>query len=166
MTLNWGILSAGKISHDFVNALETLNKDDHQVVAIAARDLNRAEDFAKRFNIPTAYGSYLELAKDASVEIVYIGVANKQHLEASILMLKHGKHVLCEKPLCINGKQSKQLIAYAEEKRLFLMEAIWSRCFPSYQYIREQIDSGSLGPIESVELDFGFANLGNVDSIV
>lgn len=62
MALKWGILSAGKISHDFVNALQTLNKHDHEVVAVAARDLNRAEDFAERFDIPKAYSSYLELA--------------------------------------------------------------------------------------------------------
>lgn len=53
MPLKWGILSAGKISHDFVNAMGTLDTNDHQVVAVAARDLNRAKDFAKRFAIPT-----------------------------------------------------------------------------------------------------------------
>lgn len=84
----------------------------------------------------------------------------------SILMLKHEKNILCEKPLCMNGKQAKKLIAFAREKKLFLMEAIWSRCFPSYEYIRGQIESGKLGTIESVEIDFGFSNLANHDPIV
>lgn len=166
MALKWGILSAGKISHDFVNALQTLNKADHQVVAVAARDLSRAEDFGKRFDIPQAYSSYLELAKDPSIEVVYVGVTNKQHYDTCILMLQHGKHVLCEKPLCMNEKQAQKLIEFAKEKKLFLMEAIWSRCFPSYQYIRAQIDSGKLGTIQSVEIDFGFANLAALDTLV
>lgn len=136
------------------------------MVAVAARDLSRAEEFAKRFDIPLAYSSYLELAEDPNIEVVYVGATNKQHYEVSILMLKHGKHVLCEKPLCMNEKQTKQLIAFAKEKKLFLMEAIWSRCFPSYQYIRAQIDGGKLGAIQSVEIDFGFANLANHDPIV
>lgn len=74
MVLKWGVASAGKISHDFVNAIGTLNKDDHHVVAVAARDISRAEEFAKRFDIPKAYGSYSGLAKDSDVEVVYIGM--------------------------------------------------------------------------------------------
>lgn len=165
MALKWAIYSVGRISNDFVNAMQTLNQNDHQIVAVAARDLSRAEDFAKRFDIPTAYSSYVELAKDPNVEVVYIGVTNKQHFEATMLMLKHGKHVLCEKPLCMNEKQSQQLIAYATARRLFLMEAIWSRCFPSYQYVRKQIDSGKLGTIQSVEIEFGCTDWAAVDAI-
>lgn len=77
-------------------------------------------------------------------------------------MLDHGKHVLCEKPLCMNEKQVKVLVAHAKEKQLFLMEALWSRFFPSYQYLREQIESGSLGQITEVDVSFGF-KLDDVD---
>lgn len=122
MALKWGIAAAGRISDEFTNALSTLDKQNHKVVAIGARDLSRAEEFAKRHNIPKAHGSYIELAKDANVEVVYIGVLNPQHFEVAMLMLEHGKHVLCEKPLCINEKLSKKLIAFAESKKLFLME--------------------------------------------
>lgn len=89
-------------------------------------------------------------------DIVYIGAQNPQHLEIAMLMLEHGKHVLCEKPLCMNEKEVQRLIKYAEIKKLFLMEAIWSRFFPSYQYLRRQIDSGNLGTIEAVNVSFGF----------
>lgn len=165
MVLNWGIAAAGRISHDFVNALQTLSPDDHQVVAIGARDLSRAEEFAKHFDIPKAHGSYLELANDPNVEVVYVATLNPQHFEVAKLFLEHGKHVLVEKPLCINEKQAQKLIALADEKGLFLMEAIWSRCLPSYQYIRKQIQSGALGDILSVEIDFGFASLKNKDRV-
>lgn len=165
MALKWGIAAAGKISHDFVNAVGTLSKDDHQVVAIAARDLSRSKEFAKLFEIPKAYGSYLELAKDGDVEVVYVGTLNPQHLEVALLMLEHGKHVLVEKPLCMNEKQVQTLIAYAQKKKLFLMEAIWSRFFPSYQYVQKQIKNGTLGEIQSVEIGFGFAKLEAVDRL-
>lgn len=157
MALKWGILSAGKICNDFVNALSTLSDDDHSVVAVAAQNLQRAEEFAKQFSIPTAYGNYTDLAKDPNVEVVYVGNLNPQHYEVSLLMLENGKHVLCEKPLCLNEKQAKKLITYAERKKLFLMEGIWSRSFPSYQYIRKQINNGTLGEIKRVEVEFGAA---------
>lgn len=156
MALRWGIASAGKISSDFVNAVSTLSDNDHQVVAVAARDLNRSQEFAEKYGIAKAYDAYEKLAKDPDVEVVYIGTLNPQHFEVAQLMLEHGKHVLVEKPLCMNEKQAKKLIAYAERKKLFLMEAIWSRFFPSYQYLQKQIRNGMLGDIKSVQIDFGF----------
>lgn len=155
MALNWGIVSVGFISHDFVNALQTLDSNDHKVVAVAARDLSRAQEFADRFNIPKAYSDYLQLAKDQNVEVVYIGTINLQHFNVARLMLEHGKHVLVEKPLCMNEKQAKELIDYAKEKNLFLMEAIWSRCFPSYKFLGELVGSGKLGEIKAIDIEFG-----------
>lgn len=165
MALKWGIAAAGKISQDFANAVNILNDDDHQLVAVAARDLGRAEKFAQKFGITKAYGSYLELAQDSNVEVVYVGTLNPQHFEVAILMLEHGKHLLVEKPLCINEKQAHKLITYAERKKLFLMEAIWSRLFPSYQYVRKQIQNGMLGDILSVEVDFGMEGLNEIDRL-
>ena len=165
MALKWGIASAGKISFDFVNALGTLNPKEHQVVAVAARDFDRAAKFANRFDIPKVYSSYLQLAQDPNIEVVYVGSVQTQHFKVTHLMLEHGKHVLCEKSLCMNEKQARTLINFARQKKLFLMEAIWSRCFPSYNYIRQQIENGKLGDIQSVEVEFGVFNpvsLGNI----
>lgn len=155
MALNWGIVSVGFISHDFVNALGTLPAGEHQVVAVAARDQSRAEEFAERFDISRAYDSYLKLAEDPEVEVVYIGIINLQHFAVAKLMLEHGKHVLVEKPLCMNERQARELIEFAEQKNLFLMEGIWSRCFPSYDHIGRLIQSGTLGDIKSVDIHFG-----------
>lgn len=163
MALRWGIASTGNIAHDFVNAIGTLSKDDHNVVAVAAsRDLSRSQDFAKRFDIPRAYGSYLELARDPDVEIVHIGTLHVYHLEVALLMLDHGKHVLVETPMAMNEKQIRQLTSHAKQKNLFAMEGIWSRMFPSYQYIREQIDGGKLGEIVSIDVEFGFSGISDI----
>ncbi|KAI9583940.1 trans-1,2-dihydrobenzene-1,2-diol dehydrogenase [Glossina fuscipes] len=154
IALRWGIVTAGKISHDFCVALSTLPFDEHQIVAVAARDKQRAEEFARKHEIPNAFGSYSELAECGDIDIAYVAALNPQHFEICMLMLKNGKHVLCEKPLCMNHKQAKKLIQYAEMKKLFLMEAIWSRFFPAYQYLRKQIHTGVLGEIKEVSATF------------
>lgn len=156
MALRWGILSVGRISWDFVNAMGTLPATDHQVVAVAARDLNRAQEFAAKFDIPKAYDAYVKLAEDPDVEVVYIGSVSPLHFEMAKLMLEHGKHVLVEKPMCMNERQAKKLVEIAEREKLFLMEAIWSRFFPSYQYLRELIENGRLGDVKSIDIEFGF----------
>lgn len=165
MALRWGIASAALISHDFVNAMATLNQGEHEIVAIGARTLERAQEFAQRYGIARAYGSYLELARDPNVEIAYVAMLNREHFDVAMMMLRHGKHVLCEKPMCMNEKQSRQLIEFAEQQNLFLMEAIWTRMFPAYQYIRSQIRSGKLGEVLSVDVTFGNDNLHNIGRI-
>ncbi|XP_030557045.1 trans-1,2-dihydrobenzene-1,2-diol dehydrogenase [Drosophila novamexicana] len=162
--IRWGIASAGKISEDFVIALGTLPATDHKVVAVAARAQERAAEFAKKHEIPNAYGSYEELAKSKDVDVVYIGVLNPQHYEVSLLMLNHGKHVLCEKPLAMNKKQVEGILAAAKANKRFFMEAVWSRFFPSYEHVRQLIQTGALGEVKEVEVNFGFP-LSNVDRL-
>lgn len=156
MTLCWGIISAGKISHDFVTALATLPAEEHKVVAVAAQDLSRAKTFSKFHNIEKAYSTYLELAQDKDIEVVYIGNLNTQHFDVAKLMLNHSKHVLCEKPLTMNIKQTMELLNLAKEKKLFLMEAIWSRCFPIYDIVKNEIQSNGIGEVYQVLVSFGF----------
>lgn len=156
--LHWGIVTVGKISHDFVNALTSLPEGLHIVVAAAARNLDDAKKFSDEHEIPKHY-SYEDLAKDPEIDVVYIGAINAKHYELSKLYLDHGKHVLCEKPLCVNYKQCDALLRHATSKGLFLMEGIWSRFFPSYIFTREQIRNGTLGQIQEVDVQFGFENL-------
>ncbi|KZC13216.1 PREDICTED: trans-1,2-dihydrobenzene-1,2-diol dehydrogenase-like [Dufourea novaeangliae] len=156
MATRWGIASAGNISHDFVTAIGALPKSEHEVVAVAARDLSRAQTFADLHKIKKAYDNYSKLAEDKDIDVVYIGTLNPQHFEIAKLMLNNGKHVLCEKPLTMNLKQTTELINLAKSKKLFLMEAIWSRCFPAYETIKKEIESGSIGEIYQVVVSFGF----------
>lgn len=79
-------------------------------------------------------------------------------------MLENGKHVLCEKPLTLNEKQTRKLVEIAKAKKLFLMEAIWSRCFPAYEELKNQIDSGVIGKVLYVQVSFGFP-LDNIERL-
>lgn len=126
------------------------------MVAVAARtNFTRAEEFAQKFNIPTAYAGYENLALNSNVDIVYIGNLNPQHFSTAKLMLEHGKSVLLEKPLTMNKRQSKELTNLARKKGVFFAEGLWSRYLPIYEFIRKAIRGGKLGEIVSVDAELG-----------
>ncbi|MEE6482804.1 hypothetical protein FKM82_013344 [Ascaphus truei] len=155
MATRWGICSAGKISHDFLVALETLPAQDHQAVALAARELKRAKDFAQSHNIPKAYGSYEELAKDPNIDIIYVGVLHTLHRDAVLMFLQNKKNVLCEKPLAMNSTEVGELTSAARKNNVFLMEAVWSRFFPVYEKIRTLLSQKAIGDVKVVRAEFG-----------
>lgn len=155
MATRWGICSAGKISHDFSVALWTLTPEDHEIVAVAARDLQHAQEFAKKHNIPRAYGSYDELAQDPDIDVVYIGTIHPYHLSTGKLFMKSKKNVLIEKPLAMNSREVKELITAARDNSVFLMEAIWTRFFPVSLEVRRLLGQGEVGDVQMVRADLG-----------
>ncbi|XP_025087969.1 trans-1,2-dihydrobenzene-1,2-diol dehydrogenase-like [Pomacea canaliculata] len=154
MATRWGICSCGLISSDFCTALKTLSSSEHDIVAVAARTKDSAEDFAKRFNVPAAYGSYEELARDPNVEIVYVGTINPHHYAACKLFMESGKHVLCEKPVTMTVAELKQLISIAKERKLFFMEGFWTRFFPTVRALQEELKAGTVGTVKIVRVPF------------
>ncbi|KAL3284609.1 hypothetical protein HHI36_018763 [Cryptolaemus montrouzieri] len=155
--LRWAIAGAGDISSDFTKAVQIF-PEEHTVVAVASASKERAEKFALEHNIPKAYEGYEAIANDAEVQVVYIGNLVTQHYSTTKLMLEHGKAVLCEKPFTINEKQATSLVNLARSKKIFLMVAVWSRCFPAYSKVCELIDNGSIGDIQFVYVNFGIDN--------
>lgn len=126
-----------------------------QVVAVAARDLSRAKEFAQKHNIPKAYGSYEELAKDPNVEVAYVGTQHPQHKAAVMLCLAAGKAVLCEKPMGVNAAEVREMVTEARSRGLFLMEAIWTRFFPASEALRSVLAQGTLGDLRVARAEFG-----------
>lgn len=159
MATRWGLCGAGKISHDFSVAMKTLPPGDHKIAVVASRSFDRAQDFAKRHGIPKAYGSYEELANDPDIDIVYVGVLHTQHWKIGLLFLKAGKNVLCEKPFAMNSRQVKDLVAEAKRNSVFLMEAIWSRCFPVHAEVRRLLAEEAIGEVKLVKAYFGSPQL-------
>lgn len=104
--------------------------DGAEVVAIAARDLGRAEAFAAEHSIPRAYGSYEQLLADPSVDVVFVALVNSLHARWSIAALEAGHHVLCEKPLASNAEQARQMVGVAERNSRVLVEAFHWRYHP------------------------------------
>uniref|UniRef100_A0A8C2SWC4 Trans-1,2-dihydrobenzene-1,2-diol dehydrogenase n=1 Tax=Coturnix japonica TaxID=93934 RepID=A0A8C2SWC4_COTJA len=139
------IFNAGKISHDFLVALRTLPAEEHIAVAVAARELTRAQQYAKLHGVERAYGSYEELARDPQVDVVYVGTVNPQHLPATLLFLRARKAVLVEKPLGVTACEANKMAAAAREAGVFLMEGFWTRFFPAWNRLKALVDGGSLG---------------------
>ncbi|XP_068626891.1 trans-1,2-dihydrobenzene-1,2-diol dehydrogenase-like [Battus philenor] len=156
MTLRWGIVTAGHICHDFVNAFNSYpDKGDQVISAIASQDKEKAVKFAKTHGIAKVFDSYQAMAISDDIDVAYIGTLNPYHYELTKLYLEKGIHVLCEKPLCLNYKQAESLVRLARNKKLFLMEAVWSRFSPSYAALEKEINSGKLGDIQHVEVNLG-----------
>ncbi|RLN79382.1 hypothetical protein BBJ28_00019834 [Nothophytophthora sp. Chile5] len=106
--------------------------------------------------IARAYDSYEALCADPEVDVVYIGTLHPWHFEHATLALTHGKHVLVEKPMSMNAKQSAALIALARQKQLFLMEGMWTRFFPSIQFVRKLLADKEIGEVRHVHAEIGY----------
>jgi dihydrodiol dehydrogenase / D-xylose 1-dehydrogenase (NADP) len=109
-----------------------------------------------RHNIPKHYGSYGELVNDPEVQVVYISSPHPFHLKNACLALDAGKHVLCEKVICMNATQCTELIACARRNQRYLMEAMWTRFFPLVQTLCARVRSGEFGAVLSMRGSFGF----------
>ena len=153
-TIRWGILGTGKIARAFATALQ--DTPGAKLQAVASRSLSSAERFAADFNHPQAFGSYQELAHARGIDIVYIATPHPMHAANSMMALNGGKAVLCEKPFTMNRREAEQVVALAREKKLFLMEAMWTRFMPALAAVRAIIASGEIGPVHQVMADFGF----------
>ncbi|MCX7773388.1 MAG: Gfo/Idh/MocA family oxidoreductase, partial [Clostridia bacterium] len=152
--IRWGIMAPGSIAHPFVEGLITLK--EAKVVAVGSRNLNRAHSFCHQYKIPRAYGSYEELASDPEIDIIYVATPHPFHKDCVKLCLNAGKAVLCEKPFTLNARDSLELAELAREKKLFLMEAMWTRFLPAMAKVRSWLKQGVIGEIRSMKADIGY----------
>jgi predicted dehydrogenase len=153
-TINWGILGTGRIAEKFAFDLQFVS--NARLVAVGSRDVNKAFEFARRYNAQKAYGSYDELASDKDTDVIYIGTPHVCHCENTLLCLDKGKAVLCEKPFAMNEKEVSRMVSKSREKNIFLMEAIWTRFLPSIKKTLELIEAGAIGEIIHIKSDFGY----------
>ncbi|MCS7190879.1 MAG: Gfo/Idh/MocA family oxidoreductase [Fimbriimonadales bacterium] len=150
----WGILGTGKIARRFMQA--AFYVPEAQVVAVGSRAQSTAEQFGAQFGIPKRYGSYEQLIADPEVQIVYVATPHSLHAENTLAALAAGKHVLCEKPFTLNASQAEQVIQAARASGKFVMEGMWTRCFPVVREIIRRVQAGEIGELRLVMADFGF----------
>lgn len=154
-TIRWGILATGGIAATFTEALLTL--PDAEVVAVGSRTLDGAKEFAERYGIARAYGSWEELAADDGVDVVYVATPHSAHRAATEVCLDAGRPVLCEKAFTINSREAHELVDLARDRGLFLMEAMWMYCNPLIRHLLALIADGSIGEVRDVTAAFGFS---------
>ena len=154
MELRFGILSTSSIAPRFIAAVRAAKAG--QIVALSSRTLEKAQEKAALWEIPTAYGSHEELLADETVNIVYISTVNALHYKWAKAALEQGKHVVCEKPCTTSVKETEELYALARELGLFFMEAEKMLFLPAVLAVKERIERGDLGEVYMAELSHSF----------
>ncbi len=153
--LRWGVLGAGGIAKEQVRDMKLHGFD---VVAVAARDLGKARAWADEMGVPTAYGSYEELAADPGVDAIYVATVHPAHAESARIALEGGKHVLVEKPFTMDAGEARELVDLAASRGLVILEAMWTRWLPHMVRIREILAEGLLGDVRVVLADHDQSN--------
>jgi len=153
--MNVAILGAGIIANSMAEAINGLD-DSVCAYAVASRDIDRAEAFARKWGFKKAYGSYEEMLNDPEVDLVYVATPHSHHLVHSKMCIDHGKAVLCEKPFTVNEEQAKELFDYAKEKNVFITEAIWTRYMPSRKLVDDTVASGIIGKPRMIVADLSY----------
>jgi predicted dehydrogenase len=152
--IRWGILGCGRIARKFASDLALVQ--NARLMALGARRVDDAREFAKEFPAPHVHGSYEALVSNPEVDVIYVATPHALHHEHTLLCLNHKKAVLCEKAFAINMRQAQEMVDLSRKNRVFLMEALWSKFLPQYQKLQELLAAGELGDIRNVLVDFGF----------
>ncbi|MFI7486976.1 Gfo/Idh/MocA family protein [Micromonospora echinaurantiaca] len=151
----WGILATGHIAGRFAEDLRLV--PGAELVAVGSRTAESAQRFARRHGVPRAYGSWQDLAADADLDVVYVATPHAAHHQAALTCLAAGRAVLLEKPFTLDLATSTELVDTARAAGVFLMEAMWMRTNPILRRVCELVADGAIGPVTSVQADFGAA---------
>ena len=152
--IRWGILATGWIAGQLAEAIN--NQPDAECLAVGSRSQQAADALGVRWGIPRRYASYEALAADPDLDVIYIATPHNLHDENMKLCLTAGKHVLCEKPLTVNAAQARECMALAQEKGLFLMEAMWMKFIPAIRQMQQWLADGRIGTTHLVQAHFSF----------
>ena len=153
--LRVGIVGCGNIASVLASTMEKM-QDEVRIEAVASRSLEKAQEFAGKYGVQKAYGSYEELYRDSDVDLVYVAVPHSHHHDVIMEALEHGKNILSEKAFTVNEAEAREVFRKAEEKGCFVGEAIWTRYMPSRFMIREAIDAGKIGRVTSISANLGY----------
>ena len=153
----WGIIGPGAIAHNFADGLK--ESKSGVLVAIASRDGNRLKTFGDAYAIAAdrRHSTYAALAADPDIDAVYISTPHPWHAELSILAMRAGKAVVCEKPAGMNAAEVVAVTEVAQQQGVFFMEAFMYRCHPQIARLLAIIASGEIGRIQHIQTRFGFA---------
>lgn len=157
--LNWGIYGAGKIAEQF--AADFSKVKGAKLIAAFARKEERAKSFCGTYDIERAYHIEEDFFSDPDIDVVYVSTPHALHAEVAMKAIKAGKHVLCEKPFSLNGRQAIEVFECAEKEQLFVMEALWTLFLPAILKVFSWVGDERIGEIKAVEANFGFK--GNTD---
>jgi len=149
----WGFIGTGAIANRFIEGL--MQVPDAYLAAVSSRTYERAKGFADKYNAKV-YRTTEELIADEDVDIVYVATPHTVHMENTLMAVSMGKPVLCEKPMAPNAQMSAEMANAARKKKVYLMEAMWTRFFPAMKKVRQWLTEGRIGKVQFVTADFGY----------
>lgn len=152
--LRWGILGVAKINERLLPAFARAG--NAELRAIASRSPERAREAAALAGIPTAHGSYEALLADPNIDAIYNPLPNTLHAEWTRKAAEHGKHVLCEKPLCPTAAEARELVDSCRARNIALMDGFMWPHHPRTAKLREFLDRGGIGEVRRVSGAFTF----------
>ena len=150
--LNWAVLGTGVIANEMAQALQKMGKS---LYAVGNRTHEKAVAFAEKYGISTVYPRIEDMFSDDNVDIIYITSPHNTHYAFMKQALLHGKHILVEKSITLNSKELDEMIALAEQQHLILAEAMTIWHMPLYRKLWDMIQSGSLGKVQMITMNFG-----------
>ncbi|MBC8088281.1 MAG: Gfo/Idh/MocA family oxidoreductase [Phycisphaerae bacterium] len=153
--VRWGVLGAANIAvRQVIPAMQRSGLCE--MVAIASRDLRKAEGAAAQLGLQRAYGSYEALIADPDIEAIYNPLPNHLHVPWTIRAAEQGKHVLCEKPIALNAQQAEQLLAVQQRTGVQIAEAFMLRTHPQWLAARDLVTSGRIGELRLINGHFTY----------
>jgi predicted dehydrogenase len=152
--LRWGLLSTARINRALIPAIRASARGE--LMAVASRDGERAQEYAAQWGIPRAYGSYEELLADPDVDVIYNPLPNHLHAPWSIRALEAGKHVLCEKPFALNVADVDAMFAAARRAGRAIADGFMYRHHPRILKARELVQGGAIGEVRVLLASFSF----------
>ena len=160
--LRWGLLSTAHINRSVIPPLRLSPRN--QLVAVASRDKARADEYAKKWEIPTTYGSYEALLADPNIDVIYNPLPNGMHAEWTIKAAQAGKHVLCEKPIGVTPAEVDAMADAAKKAGVYVTEGFMYRHHPQTLKVKQLVESGAIGKLRLVRGSFTF-NIAREDDI-
>lgn len=151
--LRWAVAGTGQISRSVVPDLQML--PGHEIVRVQSRDSGKAAAFAKEFGINSWSSEYSEVLADNSVDVIYLATPIATHHALAREALEAGKHLLIEKPIATSAAEAEELFTLAQERGLFIMEAMWTKFNPGFRRMIGEVRSGRIGEPRSVRASFG-----------
>jgi len=145
-----GTIGTGAIVDTFLSAVNDI--PELECMVMYSRRKESAQHLARKYKINKIYTDLYEMLEKSNVDFIYIASPNSLHCEQAILCMKHGKNIICEKPIASNLKEMNKLIKIAKEKSLMFFEAITTIHLPNYKLIKENLNK--IGRVRIVQCNF------------
>ena len=150
--IKWAVLGTGVIANEMAMALQ---KNGKNIYAVGNRTYDKAVTFAEKYNIGKVYSDYNEMFTDPEVDVIYITTPHNTHIQFMRKAIENGKHILVEKSITLNSSELGEMLELAKQHGVVIGEAMTIYHMPIYSKLREILDSGKLGKVNLITMNFG-----------